>query len=157
MIRTEVFFLQYVLLLVYGLRRTAATRGKPINTCYSKHVPMQYMLVPDSLSTGFAFLEALSSMVDMVQGHYDSRCGGPACVCCAGHTSSPHTTTSAAAVCTIPTHFVHIYNVISYMEPFLAFLKTDSYKHFLWLHRSQWTYHVEFSKGKKKAKNVPCF
>ena len=43
-------------------------------------------LVPDSLPMVFAFLEALSSLVDMIQGHYDSRCGGPGYVCCAGYT-----------------------------------------------------------------------
>ena len=31
------------------------------------------------------------SLMDMVRGHYYSRCGSPGCVCCAGYTSEPHT------------------------------------------------------------------
>ena len=60
----------------------------------------------DSLSTIFAFLDALPSLWWTLSRDYDSRCGGPGCVCFAGCTSSPHTTSSAAAaaVCTIPTH-----------------------------------------------------
>ena len=48
-------------------------------------VPARYLLVPYSLSTIFSFLEALSSAVDMIEGHYDSRCGGPGCACCVGY------------------------------------------------------------------------
>ena len=59
----------------------------------------------DSISTIFAFFEVLLSLVDMVQGFNDSRCRGPGCVCCAGQSSQPHTTSStAAAVCAIPTY-----------------------------------------------------
>ena len=59
----------------------------------------------DSLSTIFAVFGALPSLVNMVQGLYDSRYRGPDGVCRAGCTSQPHTTSSAAgAVCTIPTY-----------------------------------------------------
>ena len=50
---------------IYGLRRTAATQGKKINTCDS-NTRARIILVKDSLSTVFAFLEALSSLVDMM-------------------------------------------------------------------------------------------
>ena len=61
-----------MLLLVYGLRRTAATRGKKSTRATRTLVPVQYLLVPDSLSTVFPFFEAISSLVDMIHGHFDS-------------------------------------------------------------------------------------
>jgi len=40
------------------------------STCPTRAlVPVQYLVVSDPLSTGFALLEALSSLVPMIQGH----------------------------------------------------------------------------------------
>ena len=46
-----------------------------VNNQLERHAqlgPCKYLLAPDSLSTVFAFLEVLSSLVDMLQGYYDS-------------------------------------------------------------------------------------
>ena len=50
-------------------------------------VRFRYLFEPDSLPTVFTFVEALSSVMEMIQGHNDSRCGGPGSVCCAVLTS----------------------------------------------------------------------
>ena len=68
-------------------------------------VPVQYLLVSDSLSTGFALLEALSSLVPMIQGRYWCGRGCVSWIPCSPDTTSLAAAAAAvaAAVCTIPT------------------------------------------------------
>ena len=83
----ELFFSSYLKYMVYVVQQrhevnesTRATRTI---------VPVRCLLLPDSLSAVFAFLESLSSVVGMIQGRYDTRCDCPGCVCCVGIPRSP--------------------------------------------------------------------
>ena len=148
------------MLSAYSLRRTEATRGKNPTRATRTLVIVQYLLVPVLLPTVFASLEALSSLLDMIQGNYCITLGVVILVVSAAPSilrSPSHATSTAVAVRTIPTYHL----ILSHMMPETVHgFPQASYKLLLLFYKSQRSYHVHFSKSnskKKVQKNVPCF
>ena len=79
-------------------------------------VSVRYLLVPDSLPTFFALLEALSSLVDMIQGHYsyDSVWWSWLCLLRRVYLVAPHDEFSSSSVYAshIYTYEHHIINLL---------------------------------------------